>query len=264
MSQLQSFNHPMFGELPVIVADGVEWFGATEAAKALSFSNPYTAIPNHVDSDDLSDQEVIDKLGRTQQKKFINESGLYSLIFGAAKQGNNPEIKERAKKFKRWVTSEVLPAVRKHGAYMTPETIEKTFSDPDFIIRVATKLKEEQQKTQLLQKKIEEDKPKVIFANAVATSKTSILVREMAKILKQNGVCIGQNRFFGWLRENGYLIKRKGTDYNMPTQKSMELGLFEIKETSVSHSDGHITISKTPKVTGKGQLYFVNKFRESA
>jgi len=263
VSQLQSFNHQMFGDLPVIIVDGIEWFGASEAANALIFTNPRSAIAHHVEKEDVTVRDTPTG-GGIQPKKYVNESGLYSLIFGAAKQGNNPEIKERAKLFKRWVTIEILPAIRKHGAYMTPDTIEKTLSNPDFIIGLATRLKDEQQKTALLQNQIEVDKPKVIFADAVTTSKTSILVGEMAKILKQNGACIGQNRLFDWLRENGYLIKRKGTDYNMPTQKSMELGLFEIKETSVSHSDGHITISKTPKVTGKGQLYFVNKFRESA
>lgn len=255
MSQLQNFNHQMFGELPVIVLDGKEWFGATQVARALGYSNPHDALAKHCRKEGVAFREVLTN-GGSQHMKFINEGNLYRLITRSKLPA--------AEKFEGWVFDEILPTIRKHGAYMTPETIEKTLSNPDFIISLATKLKEEQQKTAFLQKQIEMDKPKVVFADAVTTSKTSILVGEMAKILKQNGVSIGQNRLFHWLRENGYLIKRKGTDYNMPTQKSMELGLFEIKETSVTHADGHITISKTPKVTGKGQLYFVNKFRESA
>lgn len=186
MSQLQNFKHQMFGELPVIISDGIEWFGATEAAKALGFNKPHDAITNHVDGDDSAVHGVTDNMGRIQQKKFINESGLYSLIIGAAKQGNNPEIKEKAKVFKRWVTNDVLPSIRKHGAYMTAETIEKTLTNPDFIIGLATKLKEEQQARQALEEKVQADRPKVIFADAVTTSKTSILVGELAKILKQN------------------------------------------------------------------------------
>lgn len=165
-----------------------------------------------------------------------------------------------AKKFKRWVTAEVLPSIRRHGAYMTPETIERALTDPDTIIRLATALKDEREKNKALASENEVNRPKALFADSVATSKSSILVGELAKLLKQNGVDIGQNRLFERLRNEGYLIRRNGTDYNMPTQKSMELGLFEIKETVVSHADGHTSISKTPKVTGKGQLFFVNKF----
>lgn len=146
--------------------------------------------------------------------------------------------------------------------------VEKAWNSPEMIMKRALeianknvenlKLENEEQKKQL-----KEQKPKVLFADAVSTSHTSILIGELAKILKQNGVDMGQNRLFKWLRDNGYLIKRKGTDYNMPTQYSMDLGLFEVKETSITHSDGHISISKTPKVTGKGQMYFINKFIEN-
>ena len=182
----------------------------------------------------------------------INESGLYSLIL-SSKLPN-------AKKFKHWVTSEVLPSIRKHGAYMTPETLEQALTSPDFLIKLATELKTEKEKRQALEVQAEENKPKVLFADAVSVSNTSILVGDLAKIIKQNGVNIGANRLFAWLRDNGYLIKRKGNDYNMPTQYSMDLKLFEVKETVITHSDGHTSISKTPKVTGKGQQYFVNKF----
>ena len=165
------------------------------------------------------------------------------------------ERKEKLHKFKRWVTSEVLPTIRKHGMFATDELLD----NPDFAIATLQKLKEEREAKKLLEATIEEQKPKVIFANAVSASHTSILVGEFAKLMRQNGVNMGQNRMFVWLRENGYLINRKGSDKNMPTQKSMELGLFEIKETTINHSDGHISINKTPKITGKGQLYFADK-----
>ena len=185
-------------------------------------------------------------------ENFLTESGMYKLIFKSKK--------EEAEKFQDWVTDEVLPSLRKHGLYATDELLD----NPDLLIQVATKLKEEKAKNKMLEDEKKINTPKVIFADAVSASHTSILVGELAKILKQNGVKIGQNKFFQYLREQGYLIKREGTDYNMPTQRSMEQGLFEIKETSISHSDGHISVNKTPKVTGKGQQYFINKFLESA
>lgn len=167
---------------------------------------------------------------------------------------------EAAEKFQAKIADEVIPSIRRHGAYMTASTIEQVLLNPDTIIRIATELKKEQEARRALESKIEEDKPKVLFADSVASSKTSILVGELAKLLKQNGVNTGQKRLFAWMRDNGYLIKRKGGDYNMPTQRAMESGLFEIKETAISHADGHTSISKTPKVTGKGQSVFINIF----
>ena len=167
-----------------------------------------------------------------------------------------------AEEFQNWLAIDVIPSIRKHGAYMTENTLEEALKNPDFLIKLATELKEEQNKRKALEEEKKLNAPKVVFADAVSTSKTSILIGELAKILKQNGIETGQRRLFEWLRSNKYLISRKGTDYNMPTQKSMELGLFEIKETSVAHADGHTSISKTPKVTGKGQQYFINKFLE--
>lgn len=165
-----------------------------------------------------------------------------------------------AKAFQAKIADEVLPSIRKYGAYMTPDTIEKVLTDPDTLIKLATTLKEERQKRAALESQAKAGRPKVLFADSVAASKSSILIGELAKLLKQNGVDTGQNRLFDWLRNNGYLIRRQGTDYNMPTQRSMEMGLFEIKETAINHSDGHTSISKTPKVTGKGQQHFVNAF----
>ena len=206
----------------------------------------------------VSTQPIIDSLGREQQANFVNEDGLYDAILDSRK----PE----AKQFRKWVTSEVLPSIRKHGAYMTQETLEKALTSPDFLIQLATNLKEEQQKrieaekkAEVAEKQIEQDAPKVLFANAVATSQRSCLVAELAKILQQNGVNIGQNRLFAWMRENGYLCS-KGQYYNQPTQKAMDLGLFELKQTTINKPDGSILVSTTTKVTGKGQVYFVDRF----
>lgn len=263
MNDVQVFNHPMFGDIPAMIVESVELFGATEAAKALVFSNPYAAISNHVEIDDLTDHEVIDSLGRKQKKKFVNESGLYDLIFGAAKQGNNSEIKERAKKFKRWVTSEVLPSIRKHGAYMTESTIEKVVTDPEFLIKLGQTLKQEQEARRVLEQQIQLDKPKVLFAESLQASSDCILVANLAKMLKQNGVDIGQNRLFKWFRENGYLGKH-GEHWNMPTQRAMDLKLFEVKTTVMNRPDKDPKISKTTVVTGRGQMYFLNKLKPGA
>lgn len=186
---------------------------------------------------------------------FIPENIFYRLAMKARN--------ETAEKFQALVADEIIPSIRKHGAYMTPATVEAVLSDPDTMIRLLQEIKAERQKREALEAKAEADRPKVLFADAVAVSGSTVLVGELAKILKQNGVEIGQNRLFDWLRRNGYLIRRQGTDYNMPTQYSMELGLFEIKETAVTHSDGHVTVSKTPKVTGRGQQYFIAKFLDS-
>lgn len=165
-----------------------------------------------------------------------------------------------AEAFQAKIADEVIPSIRRHGAYMTPDTLDRMITSPEFGIKLLTALKDEQEKRKVLEAKTEADRPKVLFADSVTASKNSILIGELAKLLKQNGVQTGQNRLFETLREKGFLIRRQGTDYNMPTQKSMELGLFEIKETVINHSDGHTSVNKTPKVTGKGQQYFVNLF----
>lgn len=193
-----------------------------------------------------------DTLGGMQDLTIINESGLYSLVLSSKLP--------TAKKFRRWATSEVLPSVRKHGAYMTQETLEAAILNPDYLLKVATALKEETDKRKALESKVQADAPKVLFADSVAASTSTVLIGELAKIMRQNGINMGEKRLFQWMRDNGYLVKRKGTDHNMPTQLSMEQGLFRVKETVISHSDGHTSISKTPKVTGKGQTFFLNKF----
>lgn len=183
---------------------------------------------------------------------FLPENMVYRLGFKASN--------EVAQKFQTVLADEVLPAIRRHGAYMTDQALERAITEPDFLIRLATQLKEEQAKRKQAELMLEEQKPAVIFAGSVSASKTSILIGELAKILRGNGVQIGQKRLFQWMRENGYLIKRQGTDYNMPTQRSMEMGLFEIKEGSYTNGNGVNIITKTLKVAGKGQVYFINKF----
>ena len=183
---------------------------------------------------------------------YIPENMVYRLGFKASN--------EVAQKFQAVLADEVLPAIRRHGAYMTEETLEKAITSPDFLIKLATNLKEEKEKRLAAERQIEINRPKVLFADAVSASHTSILVGELAKILRGNGIEIGQKRLFSWLREKGYLIKRQGTDYNMPTQRAMEMGLFEIKEGSYINGNGANIITKTPKVTGRGQNFFINKF----
>lgn len=255
MNELQIFNNTEFGEIRAIEIDGEPWMVGKDIAAALGYADTKSALSDHVDEDDkriIQRGQIATLEIPNRGMTFINESGLYSLVLSSKLPG--------AKKFRRWVTTEVLPSIRKQGAYMTPETIDKILNDPDTAIRLLQQIKEERAKRKELEQQAAADRPKVLFADSVCTSQNSILIGELAKLLKQNGVDTGQNRLFGWLRSNGYLIRRRGTDYNMPTQRSMEMGLFEIKETAINHSDGHTSISKTPKVTGKGQKYFVNPF----
>ena len=252
MNKIKVFNNPSFGEIRTLVMNSEPWFVGKDVAEILGYAKARNAISSHVDPEDKKDAPIQGPLGGTQTMTVINESGLYSLILSSKLP--------TAKRFKRWVTGDVLPAIRKHGAYLTEQKVEEILTNPDTIIKLATQLKEEREARKQAEALNEANRPKVIFAEAVSASKTSILVGELAKILRGNGVPIGQRRFFQWLRENGYLIKRKGTDYNMPTQRSMELGLFEIKEGSYVNGDGVNVITKTPKITGKGQNYFINKF----
>lgn len=251
MNELQIFENADFGSVRTLMINDAPYFVGKDITEILGYTNSSKALADHVDDEDKLNNESLSSLGQ-RGGWLINESGLYSLIL-SSKMPN-------AKKFKHWVTAEVLPSIRKHGAYMTQETLEQAILNPDTMIQLCTALKEEREKRTVLEHQVEKDKPKVLFADAVTTSHTSILVGELAKILKQNGVDIGQNRLFAVLREKGYLIKRKGTDWNMPTQRSMEMKLFEIKETVISHADGHTSINKTVKVTGTGQQYFINLF----
>lgn len=251
MNELKIFENSEFGKIQVIERNGEPWFIGKEVATVLGYKNASDALIKHVDDEDKGVAKR-DTLGGKQNIIIINESGLYSLVLSS-------KLK-KAKEFKRWVTSEVIPAVRKHGGYLTNEKIEEVLNDPDTIIKLATTLKEERAKRNEAERRLEEAKPKVIFADAVSASDNTVLIGELAKIIKQNGKEMGQKRLFDWLRDNGYLIKQKCADYNMPTQKAMEMGLFRIKKTAITHSDGHVTVSRTVKVTGKGQQYFINKF----
>ena len=243
MNEVQLFNFESH-EVRSLLLNNEPWFVGKDVAEALGYSKARNAIATHIDSEDKKDAPIQGTLGGVQEMTVINESGLYSLVLSSKLPS--------AKKFKRWVTSEVLPALRKTGQYQVKELSGQEL--------MAKALIEAQSVLAAKDKQIEQMKPKVVFADAVATSHTSILVGELAKILKQNGIEMGQKRLFAWLREKGYLIKRQGTDYNMPTQKAMDLGLFEIKEGSYVNGSGVNITTKTPKVTGKGQQYFINKF----
>ena len=254
-SQLFNFNGQ---QVRTVTINDEPYFVGKDVAMNLKYRQPADAIRNHVQPEDKGVYKLSTP-GGEQRMTVINESGLYDLIFDASRQSKNSDVRDNARKFRHWVTSEVLPAIRKHGAYMTPQTIEKALLNPDTIINLATQLKKEQEQRKQLQAENEQMKPKALFADAVATSNSSILIGQLAKILRQNGVNIGQNRLFAWMRKNGYLGTR-GSNRNVPTQRSMDLGLFKTKETVINHSDGHTTVNITTKVTGKGQQYFINKF----
>ncbi len=250
MDELQIFENPAFGKIRTVRQEDEILFIAADVCAALEIKNSRDALKRL--DDDEKGVVLIYTPGGKQKLNAVNEYGLYNLVIASRKK--------EANKFKRWITHEVIPAIRKHGGYLTNEKIEEVLTDPDTIIKLATSLKQERAKREEAEKQLKEAEPKVIFADAVSASKNTVLVGELAKIIKQNGQEIGQKRMFEWLRNNGYLIKQKCADYNLPTQKAMELGLFEIKKTAITHSDGHVTVSRTVKVTGKGQQYFINKF----
>ena len=244
MNELQIFKSHEFGEIRTTVQNGEPWFVAADVCKALDIENNRKAT-NRLD-DDEKGVTLSDTLGGKQKLTIVNEAGLYSLVLGSRK----PE----AKAFKRWITHEVLPSIRKTGGYITGQ---EGLSDTELLEKAVLVA---QRRIAERDKQIERMKPAQIFADAVCASEQSILVGDLAKLLRQNGIDIGQKRLFEWLRSRSYLIKRKGSDWNMPTQRSMDMELFEIKETAITHSDGHVTISRTVKVTGKGQKYFINRF----
>lgn len=246
MNDLKIFENKEFGEIRTAVVEDEPMFCLTDVCRALGITH-ITDVKSRLRKDGVGTSEVIDSLGRKQTAIFVNESNLYKVIFQSRK--------EAAERFTDWVTSEVLPSIRKNGGYIVGQ---ETMSDDELMARA---LQVAQNKILERDKQIETMKPKAIFADAVAASHTSILVGELAKILKQNGVNIGQNRLYEWLRENGYLIRgNKRTDRNAPTQRSMDMGLFEVKISTVVNSDGSVRETRTTKVTGKGQQYFINKF----
>lgn len=253
MEDIQIFNSKEFGDVRALELNGAPWFVGKDVAEALGYGagkSLANAVSKHVDEEDKGVTEMMTP-GGAQKVIIINESGLYSLVLSSKLPS--------AKKFKHWVTSEVLPTIRRHGAYMTEEALEKAITSPDFLIKLATNLKEEKEKRLEAERQIEADRPKVTFANAVNVSKDGMLLGMLAKLLHQNGVDIGQKRLFQWMRDKGYLMKN-GTDKNMPTQKARELGLFKVKGRAIDNPDGSVRLTRTTLVTGKGQEYFINKF----
>ena len=249
-TSIQPFDFEGTQVRTVTYETGLTWWVLTDVCKALGLSTP-SRVSDRLDPDGVSQTHIIDSMGRDQVATVVNESGLYEVILRSDKP--------QAKRFRKWVTHDVLPSIRRHGAYMSPEVVERTLADPDYLIRLATQLKEDRAARFKAERQLVAQKPKVLFADAVSAAHTDILVGDLAKILKGNGVDIGGTRLFAWMREHGYLMKA-GSAKNMPTQRAMELGLFHVKETTVVHADGHTTINKTPKVTGKGQAYFISQF----
>ena len=250
MNELKVFENAEFGQIRGVEIDGESWLVGKDVAERLGYKDTSDALKKHVDEEDKLTRRFADS-GQNREMYVINESGFYSLVLGS-KLPN-------AKKFKRWVTSEVIPAIRKHGGYLTAEKVEEALLNPDVLIRLATELKDEREARRALESKVEEDAPKVLFAQAVEQAENSILVGDLAKLIKQNGTDIGQKRLFERLRAEGYL-GRRGENYNMPTQRAMEMQLFHISERTINNPDGSIRLTRTVKVTGKGQVYFINRY----
>lgn len=243
MSELQIFQSEQFGEIRTVNRGGQPWFVAADVCRALDVVNSRDAVAR-LDEDEKNTVVLTDGTPGNPNLSIVNEPGLYALVLGSRK----PE----ARQFKRWITHDVIPSIRQTGAYLTPDKLEEVLYNPDTIISLAQQLKQ-------LQEQARRDKPKVLFASAVEASQTSILIGELAKLMRQNGVSVGQNRLYERLRNDGYLMKH-GASRNMPTQRSMEMGLFEIKESTMCNPDGSIRVTRTTKVTGRGQTYFINLY----
>lgn len=257
MKELKIFDNEEFGQVRTSIIDDEPYFSLNDVCRILEIANPRN-VKARLNGDGVHSMDGVDSLGRRTDVTMINEPNLYKLVF----QSRKPE----AERFADWVTSEVLPAIRKHGAYMTDGVIERTLSDPDYLIMLATNLKEEKAKRALAEAQIERNKPKVLFADTVTASNKSCLIGELAKMISQEAIRtgkaqkkIGQNNLFAWLRNNGYLCKA-GERKNQPKQIYIEQGLFEMKKGSYVDSSGANVVTTTTKVTGKGQIYFVNKF----
>lgn len=249
MNEIKIFSNPQFGEIRTAIGEnGEPMFCLPDLCRVLDLTPSKVAQRL---SEDVLSKYPLETAGGIQQTNFVNEDGLYDAILDSRKS--------EARKFRKWVTSEVLPTIRKHGVYATPQTIDNLLADPDNAIKVFQTLKEERQLRQIAEAKIEADAPKVLFADAVVGSKSTCLIGELAKIISQNGYPIGQNRLFQWMRDNGYLGKH-GERYNIPNQQYVEMGLFELKKGVRSGNDGVMKVTMTTKVTGKGQAYFINKF----
>ena len=243
------FNSPQFGDIRTAGTPEAPLFCLADVCKALELQS--SAVMRRLEDGVISSHPISDNLGRQQLANFVTEDGLYDVILDSRK----PE----AKVFRKWVTSEVLPTIRKTGAYMTDSVIERTLNDPDYLIQLATKLKYERQQRIKAENKVKEAQPAITFTNAVSGSASSCLIGELAKLIDQNGYPMGEKRLFKWMRDNGYL-GTKGERYNIPNQRYVEQGLFELKKGTRSGNNGVMYTTITTKVTGKGQVYFVNKF----
>lgn len=250
MNKISTFNNPEFGAVRTTTINDEPYFVGKDVAIALGYERPTDAARKHIDPEDRGVAKIETPSG-TQEMTVINESGLYSLVLSSKLP--------TAKKFKRWITHDVIPAIRKTGGYVndTAQFVDYYFGQLEPNQKQALTMMFDESKR--MSNQLKEQAPKVLFANAVETAHTSILVGDLAKIIKQNGTDIGQKRLFDWMRRNGYLIK-DGQSKNMPTQRAMDMGLFEVKESTINNPDGSVRITKTTKVTGKGQTYFVNKF----
>ncbi len=244
MNQLKIFENPEFGQVRTIEEEGKIYFCGSDIAKSLGYIEPHKAISRHCKG---GMKRTIPTTSGKQEMMVITEGDIYRLVV----KSQMPY----AERFESWIFDDIVPSVRKHGMYATEELL----NNPDLFIKALQDLKAEREEKKALQVENARMKPKEIFADAVAASNQSILIGNLAKLLSQNGVEIGQNRFFNWLRNHGYLIKG-GSRRNMPTQKSMELGLFEVTERAIDNPDGSVRLTRTTKVTGKGQQYFINKF----
>lgn len=251
MSEIRTFEKEEFGRIRTVEIDGKVYFVASDVAKGLGYVNDRDAILRHCRWVVKHDIPHPQSKAKTLEVNVIPQGDVVRLAAHSELPG--------AEKFESWIYDEVIPSVLNRGAYMTEGTLEKALSSPDFLIQLATKLKDEQERNKTLKADNDRMKPKEIFADAVSASHTSILIGDLAKLLKQNGYETGQKRLFEQLRQEGYLIKG-GSSKNMPTQTSMDMGLFDVKETTITNSDGSVRITKTTKVTGKGQQYFINRF----
>ena len=256
MNDIQVFNSEQFGEIRTAGTAQEPIFCAADICRALGYSNGRKAISDHCDEGDVTKRDTPTSSG-VQSMTFVNESGMYSLIFGSKL--------ESAKQFKKWVTSDVLPSIRKHGMYATEATVESMLNDPENAILMLQAYQRERKERLAAQQQVEkleaqaiEDKPKIIYADAVKGSTSSCLIGELAKMIAQNGYPIGEKRLFQWLRDNHYLCSY-GERFNQPYQQYIEQGLFTMKQ-NVFSVDGEMRTRNTTKVTGKGQIYFINKF----
>ena len=249
MNELTIFNNDHFGQLRTVMINNQPWFVAADVCRALEIDDTGRAV-GRLDQDESTRIEIAHPQNplKTLEVLAVSEPGLYSLVLGSRK----PE----ARMFKRWITHDVIPAIRSHGGYLTPELTERVLTDPDTIIRLATDLKQERSARIEAERRIAKDAPKVLFADAVSQTSNEILVGELAKMIRQNGHEIGQNRLYEQLRKDGYIMKNS----TIPTQRAMELQLFRIIERSVIQPNGTTRVTQTTKVTGKGQVYFINKY----